>query len=113
VVETTLLFVAAGWALVAGLILYVPRTGFLVALVIGVVAVGWRRMAKAWRRDEAWAWGVQFLLCVVSLGLSLFTLLVRGADPGVLVALAVDAVVLALVVHPDSRRRISAAPSLR
>jgi hypothetical protein len=50
---------------------------------------------------------VQFLLSVVVLGLSLFALLLHGPVLGVVVGLAFGGLMLALLMHPDSRVRIA------
>jgi hypothetical protein len=49
----------------------------------------------------------QFLLSVVVLGLSLFALLLHGPVLGVVVGLAFGGLMLALLMHPDSRVRIA------
>lgn len=85
--------------------------GFLTAILVAAIPgaltalVGW--MTAAWRRDEPWSWLAWAALSGSTVLSSLTDVIDPGLERGDVVALAVSALTVVLLMHPDSRARLS------
>jgi hypothetical protein len=109
--QTTLLIIAtAGVGLFA---LGVVADGaspaaFLAVLLYAVFPVLTGLLAKAWRQQRAWSWWLMVILSALGGAYALLQVL-AAPGLGVVVGLAVNALVLALLLQPSSRRWIRPA----
>ena len=104
--ETTILALITAWVLLAGLMY-----GFLGAIFAATIPgaltalVGW--MTAAWRREERWSWVAWAVVSGTQIPYSLSLLFDPGGDWGDVAVLVAAALTVVLLVHPDSRARLS------
>ena len=101
--QATLLWLFTGWVLFLGL----PLGGLVVLVLIPAsLAVLASLSTSAWRRGESWAWWIWGSLSVL-FGLKAMRGLVETGSSSVDWYLLIScATMLALLAHPDNRRRM-------
>jgi hypothetical protein len=106
ILATSALGLVTAWTLLAGVVLGL-LPGVVMAAVPGAVTalVGW--LTAAWRRDEPWSWVAWTVLSLLGILGGLAGVAGSGPSWGDVVTLGVGALSLILLLHPDSRARLS------
>jgi hypothetical protein len=100
--QTTALSLLTLWVAYLGVLAGLVLAAVFPALLTGASGA-W---TSAWRRDKAWAWWVGAIGCALGLVIAPTRWVAHGASWPSVAGAVLNAVLLVLLAHPDSRARL-------